>query len=125
MDVDTLTILSAAVLVLYLVIWTVALVGTLTICLRYSKPRQHPDYISPPSAPPPGVSILRPMKGLDPQLEDCLESAFRQNYPQFEILLSVADGRDPAVDVAQKLIAKYPNVTARLIIGSSALTNLT
>jgi ceramide glucosyltransferase len=67
------------------------------------------------------VSILRPLKGLDTQLQACLESAFQQNYPQFEILFSVADELDPAANVAKALIAKYPNIPAQLIIGLTSL----
>jgi len=110
---------SVAFLILYIVVWTVALVGTFTIYTRYSRRQQEYAYVPPPSPSLPGVSILRPMKGLDPQLEECLESAFRQKYPHFEILLSVADGQDPAVEVARRLISKYPNIPARLIIGKS------
>lgn len=110
-------ILSIAFLLLYLFVCAIALVGSFTIYTRYSKSRGKREASIPPSPPLPGVSILRPLKGLDPQLEECLESAFRQNYPQFEILLSVADDRDPAANVAKALIAKYPNVTTKLIIG--------
>jgi ceramide glucosyltransferase len=113
-------ILSIALLLLYLFVCAVAVVGSFTIYLRYSKSRGKRESPLPPSPPLPGVSILRPLKGLDPQLEECLESAFRQNYPQFEILLSVADDRDPAANVARALIAKYPNVGAKLITGKDS-----
>lgn len=112
-------ILVRAFLLLYLVVWTVGLVGTYTIYTRYSKSRRRQEILSTQSPPLPGVSILRPLKGLDPHLEECLESAFRQNYPQFEILLSVADAQDPAADVARRLIAKYSSIPARLIVGSA------
>ena len=110
-------ILALASLVLYLIVWTVGLVGSFTIYTRYSRSRQNRDLPLPPSPELWGISILRPLKGLDPHLEECLESAFLQNYPQFEILLSVADAQDPAAQVAKALIAKYPSVPAKLIIG--------
>jgi ceramide glucosyltransferase len=114
------SIFASAALVLYAVVWTVGLVGTVTIHLRYSASRRtRVAALFPSSHHPFGVSILRPLKGLDPQLHECLESAFQQNYPLFEIILSVADEFDPAVKVAKTLIAKYPNVSARLIIGIS------
>lgn len=65
----------------------------------------------------PGVSILRPLKGLDTNLFKNLESSFKQEYPNFEILLSVADEHDKALPVVYELLAKYPNVNARVIIG--------
>jgi ceramide glucosyltransferase len=114
-------ILSLVCLVLYTIVCLVGFVGTFTIYTRYSKSRARREPILPASPPLPGVSILRPLKGLDTQLYECLESAFRQNYPSFEILLSVADELDPAVQVAQSLIKKYPNILAKLIIGSPPL----
>ena len=66
----------------------------------------------------PGVSILRPLKGLDTHLFENLESSFKQEYPNFEILLSVADEQDKALPIVYELLAKYPNVNARVIIGT-------
>ncbi|KAH9005577.1 glycosyltransferase family 21 protein [Lactarius hatsudake] len=54
---------------------------------------------------------------LDTNLLENLESSFRQDYPNFEILLSVADEHDKALPVVYELLAKYPNVNARVIIG--------
>jgi len=71
-------------------------------------------------APPdfaPGVSILRPLKGLDANLYENLESTFTQEYPNFEIILSVADEQDQALPIARDLISKYPNINSRIIIG--------
>lgn len=65
----------------------------------------------------PGVSILRPLKGLDTNLYENLESTFTQEYPNFEILLSVAEENDQALAVVRDLIAKYPNVNAHIVIG--------
>jgi len=63
------------------------------------------------------VSILKPLKGRDEGLRENLESFFRLDYPEFEIVFSVADRSDPAVHVVRELISHYPNVQARLIIG--------
>ncbi len=40
------------------------------------------------------------------------------NYPDYELLFSVADANDPAARVVRGLIAQYPQVDARLIIGA-------
>lgn len=69
----------------------------------------------------PGVSILRPLKGIDPCMYDCLESTFLQKYPKFEIILSVADETDPAVSIAKEIINKYSDVDARIIIGDERI----
>jgi cellulose synthase/poly-beta-1,6-N-acetylglucosamine synthase-like glycosyltransferase len=65
----------------------------------------------------PGVSILRPLKGLDISLSENLESSFKQDYPNFEIIFSVADEDDEALPVVRELISRYPNVNARIILG--------
>ncbi|HEY1808329.1 MAG TPA: glycosyl transferase, partial [Acidobacteriaceae bacterium] len=41
---------------------------------------------SRPSTASPPVSLLKPLDGDEPSLEAHLESFFRQEYPQFEIL---------------------------------------
>ena len=107
---------------LYVVVWLVALAGTCTIYARYSRRPWRQRKTDGPhitlSDDAWGVSILRPLKGLDPELEYCLESAFQQDYPRFEVLLSVAEEEDPAVSVAREVIARYPDISARLIIGN-------
>ncbi|NXX94365.1 CEGT glucosyltransferase, partial [Centropus bengalensis] len=65
----------------------------------------------------PGVSLLKPLKGVDPNLINNLETFFELDYPKYEVLLCVQDHDDPAVDVCKKLLGKYPNVDARLFIG--------
>jgi ceramide glucosyltransferase len=57
------------------------------------------------------------LKGLDTNIFDNLESSFKQDYPNFEILFSVADEDDEALPVVRDLISKYPDVNARVIIG--------
>jgi ceramide glucosyltransferase len=66
----------------------------------------------------PGVSILRPLKGLDTNLFENLESTFHQEYPNFEIIFSVANEYDQALPVVQDLLEKYPRSDARVIVGS-------
>jgi hypothetical protein len=63
-----------------------------------------------------GVTILKPLKGVDKALEANLDSFFHIDYPKFEILFSVDSEADPAGAVVQNLIKKYPNVDARLVI---------
>ncbi|HEV8414985.1 MAG TPA: bacteriohopanetetrol glucosamine biosynthesis glycosyltransferase HpnI [Bryobacteraceae bacterium] len=62
------------------------------------------------------VSILKPLAGLDADLESNLRTFFEQDYPSFEILFAVRDADDPAVPVVEKLRQEYPNVTSRLLI---------
>lgn len=67
----------------------------------------------------PGVSILRPLKGLDANLYENLESTFTQEYPNFELFLCVESEHDQALSVVRELMAKYPNVDAHVLTGMS------
>jgi ceramide glucosyltransferase len=65
----------------------------------------------------PPVTIVRPISELYSCLQDTLESTFKLTYPHFEIILCAARETDPAVAIARALIARYPEVDARLLIG--------
>ena len=71
----------------------------------------------------PGVSILRPLRGLDVNLHEGLASSFVQRYPKnkFEIICSVADEDDQAIEVFSRVKAQYPDVDARIVVGSYAV----
>lgn len=70
----------------------------------------------------PGVSILKPLKGTDAGLIENLRSFFCLDYPSYEILFSVAESCDPAIAIVHALLAEYPQVKARLIIGGMEAT---
>lgn len=64
----------------------------------------------------PPISILKPLAGVDDGLEDNLRSFFEQQYPYFEILFAVRSASDPAIEVVERLRARYPAIPSRLII---------
>jgi ceramide glucosyltransferase len=61
------------------------------------------------------ISILKPLAGLDLDLESNLRTFFEQDYPTFEILFAARDASDPAVEVVTRLQHEYPNVPSRLL----------
>jgi ceramide glucosyltransferase len=75
----------------------------------------------PPGALPP-VSIVRPVCGIDNFLEETLRTSFELAYPAFELIFCVASARDPAVRVVENLIAAYPQVRARLLVGDDRVS---
>ncbi|CAK5280003.1 unnamed protein product [Mycena citricolor] len=104
----------------YAALWSIGLLGCWAARKRYRlRPRSPLASASPTTVP--GVSILRPLKGLDTNLYENLQSTFVQEYPNFEILLSVADKHDQALPVAQELMARYPSVNCRIIIGEEVV----
>ena len=62
------------------------------------------------------VSILKPLSGLDLDLESNLRTFFEQDYTDFEILFAVRQTDDPAVEVVEKLRGEYSGVATRLIV---------
>ncbi len=62
------------------------------------------------------ISVLKPLAGLDLDLESNLRTFFEQKYPAFEILFAVRSMDDTAVPVVEKLQSDYPHVPSRLIV---------
>ncbi|WP_052519351.1 ceramide glucosyltransferase [Archangium violaceum] len=61
-------------------------------------------------APPAGISILKPLCGVDDDLEANLACFATLGYPVYEVILGVKDTRDPAYQVAQAAVARWPKV---------------
>ena len=65
----------------------------------------------------PGVTLLKPLKGLDPETRGCLESWFKQDYRgPIQILFGVAAAEDPVCELVRKLIAEHPQANAQLVL---------
>ena len=65
----------------------------------------------------PGVTLLKPLKGCDPETRGCLESWFKQDYRgPVQILFGVASPEDPVCEVVRKLIAEHPQANAQLVL---------
>ena len=66
----------------------------------------------------PHITILRPVKGLEPQLYECLAATFRQDYPleKLTIYFCVASSNDPAFPVLQRLLADFPRFDAKIFM---------
>ncbi|MEM6926150.1 MAG: glycosyltransferase [Myxococcota bacterium] len=66
----------------------------------------------------PAISILKPLKGVDDDLEANLASFVDQAYDgPYEILLGAADPDDPALEVARRLKRRFPHRDIRVVAG--------
>ena len=63
----------------------------------------------------PPVSVLKPIHGDEPDLEEHLTSFFEQDYPEFEILFCARHSTDAGLAVARKVASRYPHVTTRVL----------
>ena len=64
----------------------------------------------------PPVTILKPLSGTEPGLEDALRSVFELDYPRFELVFGVQDRGDAALAVVERLLARYPQVACRVVV---------
>jgi ceramide glucosyltransferase len=101
---------------------TIAIFGTVTSTaylllviagvLRFAKRRR--ELLNAPSYTPP-VSVLKPVHGSEPNLHENLESFFRQNYPNFELIFCARREDDAALQIARQLSEEYPKVNVRFM----------
>jgi ceramide glucosyltransferase len=81
----------------------------------FRLPRYSPEE---PLYPP--VSILKPMKGIDPECLDNIASFAAQEYPEYEVLLGFNDASDEGLPLASD-IAKSSGPRVRVVIHSTCL----
>jgi ceramide glucosyltransferase len=91
-----------------------------TILVVGLRARSEPP-LGPLSLSAPGVTILRPVCGVENHIEATLTSAFRQAYCNYEILFCVARENDPIIPLVQRLIAAHPLVPAKLLVGDDRI----
>jgi ceramide glucosyltransferase len=64
----------------------------------------------------PVVSIIKPLAGLDEDLERNLETFFELDYPDYEVVFSFASDRDPAFEVARRVADRHPGTAAVFVV---------
>lgn len=75
-----------------------------------SRWKKMPDYC-------PSVSILKPVKGVDPGMYESFVSHCRQEYPgEYELIFGVGSVDDPAVEAVQRLQQEFPSHQIRLVL---------
>ncbi|HEX5275928.1 MAG TPA: bacteriohopanetetrol glucosamine biosynthesis glycosyltransferase HpnI [Candidatus Rubrimentiphilum sp.] len=68
----------------------------------------------------PAVTILKPLHGDEPQLYENLRSFCKQSYPRYQVIFGSRDERDPALEVARRLVREFPDVDLCVVAGGPA-----
>jgi ceramide glucosyltransferase len=93
---------------LALTLLAAAAVGTLLLLAQLGALVRH---LRAPVAAPlgrPGISVLKPLCGVDDELEQNLEGFAALEWPEYEVLLGVRGPDDAACPVARRFAARYP-----------------
>ncbi len=65
----------------------------------------------------PPVSLVKPIKGEEDELEENLYSVYQQAYPApFEVVLAATDADDAGLAVAKRVALQYPDITTRVVL---------
>ncbi|KAL2836425.1 hypothetical protein BJY01DRAFT_238294 [Aspergillus pseudoustus] len=114
---DWLYLVGLMSLIWYLLIILVGCVGYAQIRRKYTQ-RPQKSYIASSPKEAPHVTVIRPVKGLDPKLYDCLAATFYQDYPgdKLTVYLCVSAESDPAYPILQKVLIDFPHADARIYI---------
>lgn len=67
----------------------------------------------------PLVTILKPLRGVDEQLEANLQSFAKLDYPALQIICCSRDPKDPALEVARRVARQYPQSHIEIVAGAA------
>ena len=104
--IETLAVAGAVSGIAYysLCLWSAA---------RFLQALKTPDKSVRPTQP---VSILKPLRGTDPEMYETFRSHCLQDYPEYDIIFGVSNANDPAIQLVQQLKAEFPQRPIRLMV---------
>ena len=97
-----------------------ALAGLLQLGAGWLVLRRFLTRRSEPLPAYPAVTVLKPLHGDEPMLEQALESFCSQNYASLQIVFGLQDPNDPALSVVKRLITRYPGVEIDIVVSAAS-----
>ncbi|KAF2827041.1 hypothetical protein CC86DRAFT_370113 [Ophiobolus disseminans] len=113
------TIIATGCLIWFVVVWFVCAIG-FTQLFRYNwkRPQSAVCVTKLEEEDVPHVTVIRPVKGLEPRLYECLAASLRQTYPKSKIdtVLCVSSRSDPAFPILERLCRDFNDVNVRIVV---------
>src|SRR5579863_3606298 len=107
----------AHVIEILAVLGAISSIGYYALCLlsarKFLRQRKAADESVRPTQ---AVSILKPLRGTDPEMYESFRSHCLQDYPEYEIIFGVSDPKDPAIPLVERLKAEFPERAIRLMV---------
>jgi ceramide glucosyltransferase len=73
-----------------------------------------------PATTAPAVSLVKPVCGTERALHDNLSTACRQDYPSYEVVLSVQDAADPALPLLHRVRDEHPSRSVLVVVDGTS-----
>ena len=70
----------------------------------------------------PAVSVIIPIKNMEPDLEEAFASVYSQSYPRFEVLITAAEEDSWAIDAGRKVASRFPHIVSLFLLGNKRIT---
>ncbi|HLW51924.1 MAG TPA: bacteriohopanetetrol glucosamine biosynthesis glycosyltransferase HpnI [Candidatus Angelobacter sp.] len=96
--------------------------GFYALCILSARRFRRSSRAAAPSFTP-SVSILKPLRGVDPQMYESFRSHCVQDYKEYEIIFGVSDADDPAVEAVHRLMREFPHCRIQLVVCRQVLGN--
>ncbi len=109
-----LVIAVLSLLIIAGLIYQAAALLALHFFCRRSRPRL-------PAGVEPGITVLKPVRGVDAGTRACLASFLQQDYSGHQVLFGVAAADDPVLPLLAELQAAHPEVECRTVLCPQSL----
>jgi ceramide glucosyltransferase len=90
-------------------------IGGWIVVRRFAARANHRQTIDAATAVMP-VTVLKPLHGDEPLLEEALASCCRQEYPAWQVVFGVQDRADTALPVVRRLQARFPGCDIAVVV---------
>ncbi|HTP50867.1 MAG TPA: glycosyltransferase [Anaeromyxobacteraceae bacterium] len=93
---------------LAIALFLLAALGLVALAVQGMSLRRHLAEAAPRPRGARGISVLKPLCGVDDDLEGNLASFAALDWPRYEVLLGLQDERDPAAPLAHAAVGRWP-----------------